>query len=166
MKVVCEKQRESIVSKAADLSSMKEELAAINRVVSVQREQVNSLSKEAKEAKEAEPSSSDTIKSLENSLAAQKSSRLKSEGTSNKRIAVLTGQNATLSRANSALSVDLAATMEQIESLVLDKDALTGRVEVLSERVEELEVDLETVEMEKGAAGICRTIKNVRRRWY
>ena len=40
---------------------------------------------------------------------------------------------------------------------------LTGRVEVLSERGEELE---ETVEMEKGAAGICRTIKNVRRRWY
>ena len=159
MRQICEKQREKLSESQTKEVSLKDELRAINKIVTVQRDKIKELSAAAVPppplATTTVSDGVDTealriqISQLSASLKAQKSSRESSESESAKARALLTGQVATLSRENAKLKLDLGDMETSLESTVLDRDGFRNTNQSLEERIEELQLDLEMKEIEK-----------------
>ena len=90
-----------------------------------------------------------TIQQLEASLKKLKTNRASSESENSKKMAILTGRVATLSRAKAELEEKLESAETSLESSVLETETFKNNLQTLEERVEELTMDLEMKELEK-----------------
>ena len=148
--------------------SLKGELTAINKIVSVQREKIKELSEKSREPTSTSASTSidqvigennnkndnsealrHEVAQLSSTLAALRSSQKLNESEHAKAKALLTAQIATLSRSNQKLSSEWSVTNTHLESLVMERDEAVATNTTLEERVEELSMDLEMMELEK-----------------